>query len=90
MDEMEPKLSPLKVLVVGGAGYIGSHVTHALVKAGHQPTVFDNLSTGLRENLLPGVPFIHGDILFQEHLDSYGGFESRRGIYDRTPKICRS
>lgn len=52
----------LKVLVVGGAGYIGSHVTKALLQAGHQPTVFDNLSSGLRKNLFPEVPFIHGDL----------------------------
>lgn len=59
---MEPD-SSLKVLVVGGAGYIGSHVTKALLEANHRPTVFDNLSSGLRKNLLPEVPFIHGDIL---------------------------
>lgn len=52
----------LKVLVVGGAGYIGSHVTQALLQAGHQPTVFDNLSSGLRKNLFPEVPFVHGDL----------------------------
>ena len=55
--------SSLRVLVVGGAGYIGSHVTQALQDAGHRPTVFDNLSTSLRTNLFPDIPFIHGDIL---------------------------
>ncbi|MBF0279078.1 MAG: UDP-glucose 4-epimerase GalE [SAR324 cluster bacterium] len=60
--------STLKVLVVGGAGYIGSHVTKALAEAGYQPTVFDNLSTGLRKNLLPGTPFIHGDILISDQI----------------------
>lgn len=59
----------MKVLVVGGAGYIGSHVTKALKQAGHQPVVFDNLRTGLRQNFLPGVSFIHGDILVPEQLD---------------------
>ena len=34
-----------KVLVVGGAGYIGSHVVKELMKSGHVVTVFDNLST---------------------------------------------
>lgn len=60
--------SKLKVLVVGGAGYIGSHVTKALRDSGHHPTVFDNLSTGSRTNLLPNIPFIHGDLLIPDTL----------------------
>ena len=56
------------VLVVGGAGYIGSHVVKALRNAGKSPVVFDNLSSGLRENLLPGIPFIFGDTLKPEQL----------------------
>jgi len=56
------------VLVVGGAGYIGSHVVKALRNAGKSPVVFDNLSSGLRENLLPGIPFILGDTLKPEQL----------------------
>ena len=57
-----------KVLVVGGAGYIGSHVVKALRDSGESPVVFDNLSSGLRENLLPEIPFILGDTLFPEQL----------------------
>ncbi len=57
-----------KILVTGGAGYVGSHVVKALRDAGESPVVFDNLSTGLRENLLPGIPFILGDTLSIEHL----------------------
>jgi len=56
------------VLVVGGAGYIGSHVVKALRNAGKSPVVFDNLSSGLRENLLPRIPFILGDTLKPEQL----------------------
>ena len=56
------------ILVVGGAGYIGSHVVKALRNAGRQPVVFDNLSTGLRENLFPEIPFIHGDLLIPEQV----------------------
>ena len=59
-----------KILVVGGAGYIGSHVVKALRDAGKSPIVFDNLSSGLRENLLSGIPFIFGDLLFPEQLKS--------------------
>jgi len=58
----------MNVLVVGGAGYIGSHVAQALIAAGHDVLVFDNLSSGLRDNLLPGTTFIHGDIMDTESL----------------------
>jgi UDP-glucose 4-epimerase len=53
----------LEVWVVGGAGYIGSHVCKALLAAGHEVAVFDDLSTGLRRNLQPGAAFREGDIL---------------------------
>jgi UDP-glucose 4-epimerase len=52
----------MKILVIGGAGYIGSHVTQEFLERGHLLTVYDNLSSGLRENLFPGAEFIHGDI----------------------------
>jgi UDP-glucose 4-epimerase len=58
------------VLVVGGAGYIGSHVVKALRDAGKSPVVFYNMSSGLQENLLPGIPFIKGDTQFPEQLAS--------------------
>ena len=65
------------ILVVGGAGYIGSHVVKALRDAGRQPVVFDNLSTGLRENLFPEIPFIHGDLLIPEQVrDAMRGIRS--------------
>ena len=41
-------MTAMKILVTGGAGYIGSHTAKALAKAGHEPVVFDNLSTGHR------------------------------------------
>ncbi len=53
----------MKIWVIGGAGYIGSHVCKALLRAGHEVVVYDNLSTGLRQNLLPGVIFREGSIL---------------------------
>jgi UDP-glucose 4-epimerase len=51
-----------RILIVGGAGYIGSHVTRAFLDAGHSCAVFDNLSSGCRENLFPKARFIEGDI----------------------------
>ena len=52
----------MHVLIVGGAGYIGSHVAKAFLDRNHRVTVYDNLSSGLRENLLPASGFVHGDI----------------------------
>ncbi|MCL2805347.1 MAG: UDP-glucose 4-epimerase GalE [Treponema sp.] len=52
----------MNILIIGGAGYIGSHVTREFLDIGHQCTVFDNLSSGLRENLFAEAEFIHGDI----------------------------
>jgi len=52
----------MKALVTGGAGFIGSHVAEAYLKAGFQVTVVDNLSTGDNGNLPPGVEFIEADI----------------------------
>ena len=51
----------MKVLVTGGAGYIGSHTCKALVRQGHEVMVYDNLSTGFRE-LVRWGRFEHGDI----------------------------
>ncbi len=60
--------SGYRILVVGGAGYIGSHVAKALRDSGDQPVVFDNLSSGQRVNLLDGFEFIHGDLLLPEQI----------------------
>jgi UDP-glucose 4-epimerase len=51
----------MPILVTGGAGYIGSHMVHALVDAGESVVVLDNLSTGFRWALPPGVPLVMGD-----------------------------
>ena len=50
----------MTILVTGGAGYIGSHMVHALVDAGEPVVVLDNLSTGFRFLLPGGVPFVAG------------------------------
>jgi UDP-N-acetylglucosamine 4-epimerase len=60
----------MKVLVTGGAGFIGSHICDYLIENGHQVKVIDNLSTGNKENIMhllrkpgyPGFHFIKGDI----------------------------
>ncbi len=53
----------MKILIVGGAGYIGSHVARESLDQGHEVTVYDNLSSGFRTNLFPEAIFIEGDIL---------------------------
>lgn len=57
------EMSLAKILVIGGAGYIGSHVTKALLAEGFAVTVYDNLSTGQSCNLFDKTAFIAGDIL---------------------------
>ena len=52
----------MKVLVTGGAGFIGSWVTRALLAEGHDVTVVDNLSKGFRKLVPDGVRFIEGDL----------------------------
>lgn len=59
-----------KILVAGGAGYIGSHVTKELLQSGFEVLVYDNLSTGDEINILPGAEFVKGDILDKETLDN--------------------
>jgi UDP-glucose 4-epimerase len=52
----------MTVLVTGGAGYIGSHMVHALADAGEPVVVLDNLSTGFRAALPENVPLFVGDV----------------------------
>ena len=67
-----------KILVVGGAGYIGSHVVKALLEENYEVTVYDNLSTGQEINLFAEAKFIKGDILDVAQLDSVmsSGFDA--------------
>ena len=53
---------PRRVLVLGGAGYIGSHMVHELHDAGEAVVVLDNLSTGFRSAVPPHLDFHEGDI----------------------------
>ena len=58
-----------KVLVIGGAGYIGSHVVKELLEGGYETLVFDDLSTGQEVNLFKEAGFIRGNILDKKALD---------------------
>lgn len=67
------------ILVTGGAGFIGSHVTEELVNRHHQVVVLDDLSGGFMDNVVPGAQFVKGSItdpalvnqLFEEHKFEY-------------------
>lgn len=68
-----------KVLVTGGAGFIGSHVVDKLIDQGHHVVVVDDLSGGFTENINPRAEFVHGSItdydlvskLFEKHKFEY-------------------
>lgn len=60
----------MKVLVLGGAGYIGSHTVYELVAAGYQVVVADNLETGYLEAVHPEVTFYQGDLRDRGFVDS--------------------
>lgn len=79
----------LRVLVTGGAGFIGSNLVRALVRGGHQVTVVDNLATAwsLRfiEDVADRIEFIHGDIRMVEDLERIGP-----GPFDRVYHLAAS
>ncbi len=52
----------MKILVTGGAGFIGSHIADAYIDAGHDVVIIDNLSTGRKKNINPKATFIECDI----------------------------
>jgi UDP-glucose 4-epimerase len=58
----------MRVLVTGGAGYIGSVVTEELVKDDHEVVVYDNLSKGHRGAVVDGADFVEGDLLEADKL----------------------
>lgn len=58
----------MKVLVTGGAGYIGSHTVKELLKKGYEVVVFDNFSTGKKE-LLVGGELIEGDLMDKDSIE---------------------
>src|SRR5258708_12974643 len=53
---------PKRILVTGGAGFIGSHIIDLLIAHGYQVIALDNESTGNRANLNPAAQFVRGDV----------------------------
>jgi UDP-glucose 4-epimerase len=58
-----------KILVTGGAGFIGSHIVDLLSDKGYEVVIIDNLSTGKKENLNPKAKFIEADITNAEQIN---------------------
>lgn len=59
----------MKILVLGGAGYIGSHTVYALIEAGEEVVIIDNLLTGYEQAVHPQAKFYKGDIRDRAFLD---------------------
>jgi len=76
----------MRVLVIGGAGYIGSHVALAALDRGYDVTVFDDLSTGLKDNINNNTKFIEGSTLSE--FDLYNLFESN--VFDAVIHLAGS
>ena len=60
----------MKLLVTGGAGYIGSIVSRQLLNAGHEVTALDNLEQGHREAVPPGASLVVGDLRDRQQIDN--------------------
>lgn len=80
----------MKVLVTGGAGFIGSNLVERLVNDGHRVTVIDNLSTGKRENLHQDAEFFELDIADGESIKPH--FREKEIVYHvaAIPRIGKS
>lgn len=70
----------MKILVLGGAGYIGSHTVYELIDAGHEVIVIDNLLTGFKEAVHPKAKFYEGDIRDKYFLNNVFSKEKIDGI----------
>ena len=59
----------MKVMVTGGAGFIGSHLAHRLLQKGHGVVIVDNLSSGRKENVPSGAHFLYADVSRPDFLE---------------------
>ncbi len=71
----------MKVLVTGGAGYIGSHVVQLLVERGYEVVVFDNLIAGHRAAVHPSAQFVLGDLLNKADLQALFAAHTFEGVF---------
>ena len=59
----------MKILITGGAGFIGSHIADAYIREGHSVVILDNLSSGRIANVHPDAKFVEGDIRDRDLID---------------------
>lgn len=76
----------MRVLVTGGAGFIGSHIVEDLLARGLEVAVLDNLATGKRENVPKGVPFFRVDLRDKEGWKGPSGSSAPPTSPTRRPK----
>ena len=70
----------MRLLITGGAGYIGSHVVLAALDRGYEVTVFDDLSTGLEENININTNFVKGSTCSKSDLSNLFSIDTYDGI----------
>jgi UDP-glucose 4-epimerase len=70
----------VKILVTGGAGYIGGTVTRLLLERGHSVVVYDNLCHGKRSMVPPGATFVEGDVADSKRLEALFASDSFAGV----------
>jgi UDP-glucose 4-epimerase len=66
----------VKILITGGAGYIGSVTAHMAVRAGHEVTVLDDLSTGHRDNVPAEATFVKGDLARVKYCGDFDPYDA--------------
>ena len=78
----------MKILVLGGAGYIGSHTVYELIDAGEEVVIIDNLETGHIEAVHPQAKFYKGDIRNRAFIDSVFDKENIDGVIHFAAKFA--
>lgn len=70
----------MSILVLGGAGYIGSHTVYRLIESGKKVVIVDNLQTGFKKLIHPEATFYHGDLRDKKFLNTVFDQENIEGI----------
>jgi UDP-glucose 4-epimerase len=70
----------MKILITGGAGYIGGTVARLLLRGGHAVTIYDNLCHSRRAAIAPGAEFVEGDIADRKLLEATLGVGQFQGV----------